>query len=194
MELNMEMDSGLISTPGTPPTYWLTRFVMLRLLGVVYAVAFLAAINQIIPLIGAEGLTPLALYLKSISHASGSDGAGFVRLPSIFWLWHSDTALLTIAWLGFVLSCIVVSGFANALMLFVLWFFYMSFVHAGQEWYGYGWEIQLTETGFLAIFLCPLARHAAVSAIRAAYAHPCFIPVAHLPDHAWRRLDQAARR
>jgi hypothetical protein len=32
----------------------------------------------------------------------------------------------------------------------------MSFVHVGQEWYGYGWEIQLTETGFLAIFLCPL--------------------------------------
>jgi hypothetical protein len=32
----------------------------------------------------------------------------------------------------------------------------MSFVHIGQEWYGYGWEIQLNETGFLAIFLCPL--------------------------------------
>jgi hypothetical protein len=32
----------------------------------------------------------------------------------------------------------------------------MSFVHIGQEWYWYGWEMQLTETGFLAIFLCPL--------------------------------------
>jgi hypothetical protein len=32
----------------------------------------------------------------------------------------------------------------------------MSIVHVGQDWYGYGWEIQLTETGFLAIFLCPL--------------------------------------
>ena len=32
----------------------------------------------------------------------------------------------------------------------------MSFTHLGQEWYGYGWEILLTETGFLAIFLCPL--------------------------------------
>jgi uncharacterized membrane protein YphA (DoxX/SURF4 family) len=38
----------------------------------------------------------------------------------------------------------------------ILWFLYMSIVHVGQEWYGYGWEIQLTETGFLAIFLCPL--------------------------------------
>jgi hypothetical protein len=32
----------------------------------------------------------------------------------------------------------------------------MSIVHVGQEWYSYGWEIQLTETGFLAIFFCPL--------------------------------------
>ncbi len=32
----------------------------------------------------------------------------------------------------------------------------MSFVHVGQDWYGYGWEVQLLETGFLAIFLCPL--------------------------------------
>jgi hypothetical protein len=32
----------------------------------------------------------------------------------------------------------------------------MSFVNVGQEWYSYGWEIQLLETGFLAAFLCPL--------------------------------------
>ena len=37
-----------------------------------------------------------------------------------------------------------------------LWALYMSFVHVGQVFYGYGWEIQLLETGFLAIFLCPL--------------------------------------
>jgi hypothetical protein len=140
----------------TPPTYWLTRFVILRLLGIVYAVAFLVAINQIIPLIGANGLLPVGVYLKEVSNALESDGAGFARLPSIFWLWHSDTALLTVAWVGFVLSCIVAAGYANSLILAVLWFLYMSIVHAGQDWYGYGWEIQLTETGFLAIFLCPL--------------------------------------
>jgi hypothetical protein len=64
--------------------------------------------------------------------------------------------LLVGAWIGFVLSLVVVAGYANVPLLAVLWFLYMSFVHVGQEWYGYGWEIQLTETGFLAIFLCPL--------------------------------------
>ena len=138
------------------PTYWLTRFMILRLLGLIYAVAFLVAINQIIPLIGSNGLTPVGIYLNNISTALGSNGAGFMRLPSLFWLWHSDTALLIVAWIGLTLSLIVVAGFANAPLLTVLWFLYMSFVHVGQEWYGYGWEIQLTETGFLAIFLCPL--------------------------------------
>lgn len=142
--------------PDTHPTYWLTRFMILRLLGIIYAIAFLVAINQVVPLIGSNGLTPVALYLKRISHALGSDGAGFMRLPSLFWCWHSDAALLSVAWIGFLLSCVVVAGFANAPLLAVLWLLYMSFVHVGQEWYGYGWEIQLTETGFLAIFLCPL--------------------------------------
>ena len=40
-------------------SYWLTRFVILRLLGVVYAIAFLVAANQILPLIGSDGLLPL---------------------------------------------------------------------------------------------------------------------------------------
>jgi hypothetical protein len=153
------MDSGsktVFGAAGTSPTYWLTRFMILRLLGVVYAVAFLVAINQIIPLIGSNGLLPLGNYLELVSHALGSAGAGFVRLPSVFWLWHSDTALLTVAWIGFVLSLMVVAGYTNAPLLGLLWFLYMSFNHLGQDWYGYGWEIQLTETGFLAIFLCPL--------------------------------------
>ena len=138
------------------PTYRLTRFLILRLLGVTYAVAFLAAANQIVPLIGTHGLLPVDLFLQQTSAAYGSTGAGFAKLPSLFWFTHSDTALLTTAWIGFALSCVVVAGFANAPLLTILWMLYTSFVNVGQDWYGYGWEIQLLETGFLAIFLCPL--------------------------------------
>ena len=148
--------TGIISAQRVRPTYWLTRFVILRLLGFNYAIAFLVAIHQILPLIGSKGLLPVGMYVKRLSHAYGSDLAVFMRQPSLFWFWHSDTALLTVAWIGFVLSCVVTAGFANALVLVVLWFLYLSIVNVGQEWYGYGWEIQLTETGFLAIFLCPL--------------------------------------
>ena len=137
-------------------SYWLARFAILRLLGLVYAFAFLAAANQIVPLIGARGLLPVGPYLDRVAEVLGSTSAGFARLPSLFWFGHSDTALLAWAWTGFGLSCVVLAGFANAILLAVLWFLYMSYVHVGQVWYGYGWEIQLLETGFLAIFLCPL--------------------------------------
>jgi hypothetical protein len=150
------MSGGDFTTPGAAPTYWLTRFMILRLLGIIYAVAFLVAINQIVPLIGANGLLPVGNYLAQVTAALGSTAAGFVRLPSLFWFGHSDTMLLTVAWIGFIFSCVVVAGYANAPLLGILWFLYMSIVHVGQDWYGYGWEIQLTETGFLAIFLCPL--------------------------------------
>ncbi|HEX8657072.1 MAG TPA: hypothetical protein VF690_06040 [Hymenobacter sp.] len=123
----------IFSASSTPPTYWLTRFVIVRLLGVLYAIAFLVAINQIIPLIGSTGLLPVGLFLKQVSQALGSTGAGFARLPSIFWLGHSDTALLVAAWMGLGLSVVVVAGFANGLLLAVLWVLYLSFVHEGRS-------------------------------------------------------------
>src|ERR1044071_4323465 len=137
-------------------SYWLTRFVILRLLGIIYAIAFLVAANQILPLIGSDGLLPLDPFISSVQNSLGGTWPAFRRVPSIFWFNHSNTMLVATAWIGFALSCIVVAGYANAILLAVLWAIYMSFVHLGREWYGYGWEFHLLETGFLAIFLCPL--------------------------------------
>src|SRR5690606_15718361 len=115
-------------------TYWLTRFFMLRLLGGVYAVAFLVAIHQAVPLIGENGLLPVTLYLQRVSDVFGSAGAGFRRLPSIFWFLHSDAALQAVAWAGLLLYCVGLAGFATALMLALLWLRDVSFVHVGQVW------------------------------------------------------------
>jgi len=137
-------------------SYWLTRFVILRLLGFVYAVAFLVAANQLVPLIGEHGLTPATHFLNEVQTQLGSRSAGMLRVPTLFWFEISDDALSIFSWIGFVLSLVVLGGYANAILLAVLWAMYMSIVHIGQIWYGYGWEIQLLETGFLSIFLCPL--------------------------------------
>ena len=86
----------------------------------------------------------------------GSRNASMFRVPTLFWFGISDNSLSTFSWIGFALSLVVVGGYANAILLAILWAMYMSIVHIGQIWYGYGWEIQLLETGFLSIFLCPL--------------------------------------
>ncbi len=137
-------------------SYWLTRFVILRLLGFVYAVAFLVAAEQLVPLIGSRGLTPAWQFLSAVHAQLGSRTEGMLHIPTLFWFGISDHGMTIFAWIGFALSLVVLAGYANAIILTVLWGMYMSIVHVGQIWYGYGWEIQLLETGFLAIFLCPL--------------------------------------
>ena len=138
------------------PTYWLTRFLVLRLLGLVYFVAFLSLAQQVLPLLGSRGLLPVTAYLERVATQYGSRLAGCAHEPSLLWIGASDATLLALAWLGVALSGLVLLGFANVLMMLLLWIVYMSFVHVGQIWYGFGWELQLLETGFLAIFLCPL--------------------------------------
>src|SRR3989441_13369650 len=137
-------------------SYWLTRFVILRLLGLVYAVAFLVAAQQLVPLVGEHGLTPATHFFERVEAHFGSRSAAALQLPSLFWFGISDQGLSIFAWVGFGLSLIVLGGFANAILLGILWAMYMSIIHVGQIWYGYGWETQLLETGFLLIFLCPL--------------------------------------
>jgi Lipase maturation factor len=141
---------------GAPPSYELTRFLILRLLGLVYFVAYLSLARQVLPLIGRHGLLPAVSFLQRVAAHVGTRGAAFLRYPSLFWIDAGDGVLVGVAWFGVGLSLVVLLGFANALMMAVLWAVYLSFVFIGQDWYGYGWEIQLLETGFLAIFLCPL--------------------------------------
>jgi len=113
-------------------SYWLTRFVILRLLGIVYAVAFLVAAQQLVPLIGEHGLTPANHFLDGVQTQLGSRTAGMLRVPTLFWFGISDSALSIFAWIGFGLSLVVLGGYANAILLGVLWAMYMSIVHVGQ--------------------------------------------------------------
>jgi len=139
-----------------PPQYWLTRFVFLRFLGGMYFVGFLILVNQGLPLIGENGLLPAKNFIDIIGSRHETTFDAFLKIPTLFWFHLSDRMLMTCAWIGTILSFLVLIGFANVPILLILWFLYMSFVHIGQVWYSFGWEIQLLETGFLGIFLCPL--------------------------------------
>ncbi|MFI5183305.1 MAG: lipase maturation factor family protein [Vicinamibacteria bacterium] len=142
--------------PVSDRSYWLTRFLFLRMLGLVYTVAFLVVVNQWMPLLGSHGLLPAGEFLDRIAASRGRDVATFFQLPTLFWLDASDAAFRACGFVGLGLSLAVLAGFANVPILAALWLLYMSFVHVGQIFYGYGWETLLLETGFLAIFLAPL--------------------------------------
>jgi len=136
--------------------YWLTRFVFLRFLGGMYFVGFLILVNQGLPLIGENGLLPAKNFIDTLGPRYETTFDAFLKIPTLFWFHLSDRILVTCAWIGAILSFLVLIGFANVPILLILWFLYMSFVNIGQTWYGFGWESQLLETGFLGIFICPL--------------------------------------
>ncbi len=96
MEVINETHNELGLMPAIAPTYWLTRFVILRLLGLIYTIAFLVAINQVVPLIGSHGLTPVGTDIHEAGSAAlWSNGAGFMRLPPLFWFGHGVCAFVS---------------------------------------------------------------------------------------------------
>ena len=135
---------------------WLTRLVLLRLLGLVYTMAFLTLALQGPALLGPRGLLPIDAYLTEVATEAGSRTAGFWLLPSVFWWASSDHAIVLAGWVGVALGLLVVAGYANAVLLALLCALQISIVNVGQTFYGFGWEIQLVETGFLCAFLVPL--------------------------------------
>jgi len=138
--------------------FWLTRFVFLRGLGFIYLVAFVSLSHQLIPLLGRNGLYPANQHLDRVIHHYGSTWVSFLQAPTLFLFESSDKFMYGLSLVGIGMSLLLLFGFANSILLFLLWCLYTSFVNIGQLFYGYGWEILLLETGFLAIFLPPLFR------------------------------------
>jgi lipase maturation factor 1 len=156
-----EEDSSDIYTSAEllPGSYWLTRIVFLRYIAFIYCVAFAVALHQNVHLIGQHGLQPLHLFLAHVSSSKDSLWDKIIRVPTLFWFiepQHVDFWLNAVALTGIALSLVVViMGAANMLIMLMLWLLYTSLVNVGQIWYSFGWESQLLETGFLAIFLVP---------------------------------------
>ena len=128
---------------------WITRFFLLRGLGFIYAIGFLVLINQFRPLFGEQGLLPASVFLERLLLHFGSVFSGFWNLPSLFWVSSSDLVMMIFVISGLILSILVMFGLTNAIAQFLLWMTYMSFVHVGQVFYGFGWESILLEFGFV---------------------------------------------
>jgi lipase maturation factor len=133
----------------------LTRALLLRGVGFIYLIGFAILIRQGLPLLGAHGLMPIERYLEQLTENADGASAAFWAAPSLFWVNACDGVLLLVAWLGAAAALAVTLGFGNTVLMLWLWIAYGSFVHVGQTFYGYGWEMLLLESGFLAVFLSP---------------------------------------
>ncbi|MCZ6699651.1 MAG: lipase maturation factor family protein, partial [Planctomycetota bacterium] len=134
-------------------SHFLSRWLFIRILGLVYFAAFVSLWTQIRGLVGRDGILPAQGFLDAVHEQLGPDA--FLRLPTLAWLNANDTALVAMCACGAGMSLLVVLRLAPALLLAVLWCLYLSLTGVSQIFLGYQWDGLLLEVGFLAIFLAP---------------------------------------
>jgi hypothetical protein len=133
-------------------TYALASWLFLRLVGLIYGVAFASLGAQIHGLVGRRGILPMA---EELTPASGSRMSSFCHRPTLCWWNTSDRFLSVLCAGGVVLSLCLIAGVAPVPVLALLWLLYLSLVNAGGIFLAYQWDALLLEAGLLAIFLAP---------------------------------------
>src|SRR5579863_6825457 len=134
-------------------SYVLSRWVFLRLLGLVYVIAFLSLRVQVAGLIGAHGILPVGDFLKAVQANFGSEAHRL--FPTLAWISSSDAALKLLCSIGALFGALAMVGIATGPALALDWLCYLSLVTVGQDFLSFQWDILLLEAGFLAIFLAP---------------------------------------
>lgn len=134
-----------------PDNYTLSLELFYRLLGFIYFFAFGAFLFQIRGLIGQQGILPISNLLTFSHHRVGKKA--YYYIPSLFWWWNSDTALMTVTAIGTALSVLLMLNVYPAILLPLLFILYLSIVSVGQDFLSFGWEGFCLETTFHAIFL-----------------------------------------
>ena len=135
------------------------NWTFLRLLGVVYVVAFWSLSRQIVGLIGTEGILPAHAYMDSARAFVSAEHIGLDRyrlVPTLCWISASDAFLRVLTFAGFGLGALLVAGVLPAVVLPLLWIDYLSLSVVAREFLSYQWDALLLEAGLLAIFVAPL--------------------------------------
>jgi hypothetical protein len=141
------------SEPAPAHSYVVTRWLFLRLLGVVYLIAFLSLLPQLSGLIGSNGILPAGWLLDAVREQLGPER--YWLFPTLAWLNAGDAFLHLLAWGGALGALLLILDVAPAPLLILLWVFYLSLVTVGQNFLGFQWDSLLLETGFLAVFFAP---------------------------------------
>ena len=137
-------------------TYELVAALFIKLLALVYFIAFASLSGQIVALVGQEGILPVSNLLE---YATGHFGwKRYLAYPTLFWINAGDTALTAATWLGCAFSILLLLNVKTRFTLIVLYLLYLSLYHASQTFLNFQWDYLLLEAGFLAIFLTPNSR------------------------------------
>jgi Lipase maturation factor len=143
----------LFDSRNGPADRFLSRWIFLRALGLIYFSAFFPLVFQIRGLIGPEGILPAGEYLKSVAEQLGHTRYWYV--PSVLWFSSGSHMLTGLCWAGMAAALLFVLNIWPRGMLAICFVCFLSFVSAAGDFSGYQSDGMLLEAGFLSLFLAP---------------------------------------
>src|SRR6266571_2952501 len=90
------------------PTYLLSRWLFLRLIGFVYLIAFVSLAVQVTGLVGEHGILPVGEFLAQVRARFGA--SAYYNWPTLLWLSPSDVWLSSLCWGGAAASLLLIVG------------------------------------------------------------------------------------
>ena len=132
-----------------------SRWLFLRLIGVVYLIAFVSLAVQITGLVGEHGILPVGEFLTQAHARYGA--SAYYDWPTLAWLSSSDMWLSSLCWGGAAMSLLLIAGIVPTVTAALLWLLYLSVTVAGQLFLEFQWDSLLLEAGLLAVLYAPLS-------------------------------------
>ncbi|MBI5852776.1 MAG: lipase maturation factor family protein [Planctomycetes bacterium] len=150
----------------TPSSFLFARRLFLALLGLVFVACFVDLGLDARMLLGERGIVPLERVASWDQHAQP---AGFLAMPSLFWLARGDTALFATIGVGLLGAlCVLAGRFVRAglLLAAVAWLSFLALalppagpeIELGNPFFGAEADALLVETAVLALFVTSLRK------------------------------------
>ena len=154
----------LFDSRSGPSDRFLSRWIFLRALGVIYFSAFFSLVFQIRGLIGPQGILPAGEFLKSVAAQIGY--ARYWYAPSVLWFSSGSRMLIALCWVGMLAAILLVLNLWPRGMLLICFLCFLSFVSAAADFSGYQSDGMLLAAGFLSLFFAPPGFRPALGAMR----------------------------
>jgi hypothetical protein len=143
-----------------PATWRISRWLLLRTLGVIFVFVFLTLYAQGPGLIGPQGIEPAGSFLSMLRERHGA--GALYQAPTLFWLGSGDVFVRGVCVLGLAAAVGLILNLAPKLCALVAWLSYLSFSAAEDcsripLFFNFPPDHSALELAFLSIFLAPAA-------------------------------------
>jgi len=138
-----------------PPGESVTAWIYVKLLAVVFGIAFVSLGVQIQGLVESQGILPVSTTLRAVAAQTGPGLSRYAQFPTLCWLSSADGFLSGLCAAGVALSAALALGWAPVACLLLLWGLYLSLSTVCPEFLWFQWDGLLLEAAFIAMFLAP---------------------------------------